>query len=1155
MVGLCAKLYADAPPAPENPNVWPTAITFNWVPTGPLDSTLYWLQITDDPTYATYFGNYITQFSSWTLTGLTPGTTYYAHVAANYSLPNQTAFADLPSTTTPAIGLPGPAVVNPIISGETSNSISVNWTSPFSTPVSNKGLGSRQYTVQASTASDFSGSIVSALTLSNSASISGLGIAAGTTYYVRVGALYPTGNGATGTVNYAPTTPAYVFTDSTDVVTGLTAYQVASTSITWTWNPVPNATAYNVYQATSPTTLVANVVDSSFTETGLSINTLYGRVVAAVIGGADHSLCQATSSYTLTPPPGAPTFTDVAFTSATMNWDANGNPDGTSYEYTLAFDYGYGGLVSGTSSTSTLLSGLAEGCSFYLSVASINSAGVRTRSSISTLFTRGNFLPRNFTANATGPTAGTWSWDAPLGASSYALYPDSSTSTASETTSGQVYTKTGLSPNTAYVRYLRAFHNGIVPGELTTSATLYTWAATPGAPTFSGVRYSSATLTWPAQSNPNGTPYEVSQSTVSDFSRAVSTPIAFAANFTGTTTTFINLANGTPYYFRVRAENTQHIATAFSATGSTTTLSTPATNLVSGTAQGVSSITWTWSDIAGATFNLYDAGSSVLIAGGIASPSYTEINLSTNTSYDRKVTALLFGESAFSNVLSTSTLASLPLSANPSNIQSSQFTAAWGANDNPAGTSFLVQASVDSGFSSIAASSHTTATSAVLAGLLADTTYYARVQAVNLDGISTAFIALPSTRTLPNPPAAPAPTGTALGISSIAWTWNTSSGATGYRLVSSTGGNLSGDLGASATFFVQAGLAANTAYAAGVAAFNAGGTSTSTLLAKNTLALAPTGSSITDVGRSSITLAWTNPGNPPGTIYSARLWQAAGSTITATGTGVSAAFTGLSNATTYYINVVAVNGDGIETTADLTLSTVTQPTATMPVDPSTGQTIVYSGPDGPITLIIAAGSFPETVTVSIQEPSSYPQAAANAGNFHGTGVGIEINFDSSSEPTKPSLLSIPFSDSATAGLDKNTLVIGRFDAARNIWIPYVSTVDHGQNRVTAYIDHFSLYQIMSAIAPPALNDVKIYPNPFRPTLGHTAVTLSNLPANSRARIYTIGGELVKDLSANAAGMASWDVTNRSGQEAASGLYFVLVEGAGDKGRLRVVIQR
>jgi len=991
-ISSCNVLFADSPPTPENPSsVWPTAITFTWDPTAAFNSTLYWLQITDDPTYATFFGNIVTQYSSWTLTGLTPGTTYYARVAANYAQPNQTAFADLPATITPTVGAPGPAVINPVITGETYNSISVDWTAPFSPPVTNKGFGSRQYTVQASTASDFTGSIVSGLTISTSLTISGLGLAAGTTYYVRVGALYPTGNGTTGTVNYTPTTPTYVFTDSTDVVTGLTAYQVGNSSITWTWNPVPAATAYNVYQATSPTTLIANVVVTTFTETGLTLNTLYGRTVAAVIAGSEHALCHATSSYTLTPPPGAPTFTEVAFTSATVNWNANGNPPGTSYEYILAYDYGYSGYVYGTVNTSATLSNLAEGSTFYLSVASINSAGVRTRSPISMLRTPGNFVPQNFTATPTGTTSGTWSWDAPLGASSYALYPDTSTSTPSETTSGQVYTKVGLTPNTAYVRYLRAYLNANVFSDWMGPATIYTWAASPGQPTFSNISFTSATLTWTASSNPSGTPYEVSQSTVSDFSSAVSTPIAFTANFTGTTTTFINLLSGTPYYFRVRAQNLQNIVTSFSSTGSATTLSTPLTSLISGTAQGTSSITWTWNAVAGATYNLYDADHASLIAGGIVATSYTEINLSTNTSYSRQVTAVLYGESALSTSLSTSTWASPPTASNPSNIQSTQFIAHWGANGNPLGTYYLVRTSSDLGFSSIMASSHTVANSAILTGLQADTTYYTQVQAMNTDGIATGFIDLPSTRTLAVP--------------------------------------------------------------------------------------------------------------------------------------------------------------------DITFSTITFSTTTQVVDPDVNQTIVFNSSDGPVVLNIPSGSFPNTVTVTVQEATNLPQAAANAGTFQGTGIGIQIDLDTPAEPSKPATLSIPFRDAELSGLDKSTLVISRYDPVRHIWIPYVSTIDTTQNIVTARIDHFSLYQLLAALPPHVLNAVQIYPNPFRPALGHTAVTVSNVPPYSRIRIYTLAGEQVKDLSANAAGMASWDTTNQSGRFVASGLYFVLVQGTGDKNRLRVVIQR
>ncbi len=157
------------------------------------------------------------------------------------------------------------------------------------------------------------------------------------------------------------------------------------------------------------------------------------------------------------------------------------------------------------------------------------------------------------------------------------------TSIDQETSSLGYDPKTGLPPNTAFGRFILAYHDGNVPGDLTAAATVYTWAAVPGTPVFSNVSFTSATLTWSAQGNPSGTPYEISQSTVSDFSSGVSTPIAMASNFTDATTTFINLVSGTMYYFRIRAENGDTILTDFSPTGSTQTLVLQPPALISGT--------------------------------------------------------------------------------------------------------------------------------------------------------------------------------------------------------------------------------------------------------------------------------------------------------------------------------------------------------------------------------------------------------------------------------------------------------------------------------------------------------------------------------------------------------------------------------------------
>ncbi|MCX5790146.1 MAG: hypothetical protein NTX64_16810 [Elusimicrobia bacterium] len=57
------------------------------------------------------------------------------------------------------------------------------------------------------------------------------------------------------------------------------------------------------------------------------------------------------------------------------------------------------------------------------------------------------------------------------------------------------------------------------------------------------------------------------------------------------------------------------------------------------------------------------------------------------------------------------------------------------------------------------------------------------------------------------------------------------------------------------------------------------------------------------------------------------------------------------------------------------------------------------------------------------------------------------------------------------------------------------------------------------------------------------------------RIYTLRGELVNNLTTDASGLARWNATNQSGGSVASGVYFVLIKGAGAKRTIEVTVQR
>ncbi|MBI4056208.1 MAG: T9SS type A sorting domain-containing protein [Elusimicrobia bacterium] len=88
-----------------------------------------------------------------------------------------------------------------------------------------------------------------------------------------------------------------------------------------------------------------------------------------------------------------------------------------------------------------------------------------------------------------------------------------------------------------------------------------------------------------------------------------------------------------------------------------------------------------------------------------------------------------------------------------------------------------------------------------------------------------------------------------------------------------------------------------------------------------------------------------------------------------------------------------------------------------------------------------------------------------------------------------------------------------------------------------------------------LGNIQIFPNPLRPARGHAAMIFSSLPPSAHLSVYTLAGELVKDLTADANGTTAWDGTNQAGQKAASGVYLVLVQGANDKKTFKVAIQR
>lgn len=217
-----------------------------------------------------------------------------------------------------------------------------------------------------------------------------------------------------------------------------------------------------------------------------------------------------------------------------------------------------------------------------------------------------------------------------------------------------------------------------------------------------------------------------------------------------------------------------------------------------------------------------------------------------------------------------------------------------------------------------------------------------------------------------------------------------------------------------------------------------------------------------------------------------------------------------------------------------------------------GQPIVLTlvTPAGVATASFPADSVLSGTIVSAQIPVSVPGGGGLAAV---AGSAIQINPDY--RPSRPTTLSISYADAGTAGQAESQFIIARFDAAQNVWVPLVSAVDQANQVVRAQTLQLGVFQLMQMAPSNTVSTAKAFPNPLRPALGHRAMTFMRLPANARIRIYALQGALIKDLSADASGMASWDGTNQSGAQAVSGVYFVLAQGAGESRTLSVAVER
>ncbi len=705
-----------------------------------------------------------------------------------------------------------------------------------------------------------------------------------------------------------------------------------------------------------------------------------------------------------------------------------------------------------------------------------------------------------------GVSSITWSWTSGTvpSADGYALYSssDSVFITTAAFVSPASYTQTALQPNTEISVKVNATNIG-GGGAFAQSATYYTLAAAPAGLSITGASFNTATLQWDSSNNSAATAYEVSMCAGSDFGNPllISTPVPFVPAYTSTSTTITRLSANTMYYFRVRARNGAAVPTAF--TPSVSTITVAAVNNLTGTALSTASINWSWSASSGADYyELFDvtAGTdAAVLVGSTTDTSLNQTGLDPNAPYQVGVHAVktnpgfgpIFGPMNYAGPVYT--LAVTP-SPDPINPFTEVSTGSFTAN----------------------------------------------------------------------------------------WLNNANSTSTVYTILISTSSSFAANATSSATTTADTlavnGLSANLAYYVKVIARNGDGipSEEASLGYVYTWARPPLSVTPASVEMSGVTLTWDQNGNSPATIYEVR-----GTTVSpaftdsvltylpfsALSTAASYKIGGLLTSTTYYFQVTACNGEGVLygcTGSRISARTPAVPAAYTLPGPGGAPSGSIGGtalPDAlttlhgwlpntrEVTLTVPAGAFPAETAIAV---SSSATGACGGYTVCGRTVEVAIYSQDGAQPQVPVTLDLGYECTIP---DTSKLVLARYNPVSGQCLPLETTINPSTRKITATLNHFSVFQLMVRNAASSLNDVQIYPNPFRPNRGQGFVTITNMPAGAEVRVYTLSGNKVWEGTAGSTGILIWRGVNKYGYLVASGVYLAVIDSSAGKKVFKLAVER
>ena len=218
---------------------------------------------------------------------------------------------------------------------------------------------------------------------------------------------------------------------------------------------------------------------------------------------------------------------------------------------------------------------------------------------------------------------------------------------------------------------------------------------------------------------------------------------------------------------------------------------------------------------------------------------------------------------------------------------------------------------------------------------------------------------------------------------------------------------------------------------------------------------------------------------------------------------------------------------------------------------STTQGSVGQSPGRFVSLLVPSDTFPSDTFMTISTFSATgPSPCAG-----GIDIGLSLTPNPALQPMHTIFFRFSYTDAELGGQSAEQLTLMRLDPGSGRCVPVKTTVDTNGHTIMSEINHLSQFQIVPVAASLTANQTVVFPNPFYPSQGNGYVTFSQMPNGSRVRIFTMRGEVVADMTANASGIATWGGTNKQSRSVASGVYFAVVEGNGTKKVLKVVVLR